>query len=193
MAHIAVPPGVPGIRSLFVTHPETARPMCELSHILLRGPSPLTPGERELIASFVSAKNECVFCSTCHAATAVELLDGDKALVEAVTHHYEDAPVSPKLKALLAIAEKVAKDARTVSEGDIAAARNEGAGDSDIHDTVLIAAMFCMFNRYVDGLRAFTPSDPAAYKEIAKRLAKEGYLTVPGVHVRDPRAAPDRL
>lgn len=176
-----------------MTRPDAARPMCELCQVLLRGPSPLTPGERELIASLVSARNECVFCSTCHSATAAELYGGNAAFVASVTRSYQDAPVSEKLKALLAIAEKVAKDARTVSEEDIASARVAGATDVEIHDTVLIAAMFCMFNRYVDGLRAFTPSDPAVYSEIARRLAREGYSTVPGVHVPVPQAdRPDK-
>jgi uncharacterized peroxidase-related enzyme len=189
MAHIAVPPGVPGIRSLFVNHPATARPMCEMCEVLLRGPSPLSPGERELIASFVSARNECVFCATCHSATAAYLLDGDRELVSSVTRHYEDANISAKMKRLLAIADKVRKDGRSVTPRDIEAARKEGATDADIHDTVLIAAMFCMFNRYVDGLGAFTPKEQAPYDEIGGRLAREGYLSVPGLHTKDPAAA----
>jgi len=185
MAHIDVPPGVPGIRSLFMSHPTTARPLCDFCQVLLRGPSPLTPGERELIASFVSARNECVFCATCHSATAAQMLEGGAALVASVTGDYLEAPVSPKMKALLAIAAKVAKDARTVSADDIQAARKVGAGDDDIHDTVLVAAAFCMFNRYVDGLGALTPEDPAVYEQIGARLAREGYVTIPGIHKAD--------
>ncbi len=181
MAHIDVTPGVAGIRSLFLTHPHTARPLCDFSEALLRGPSPLTPAERELIASYVSTRNQCVFCATAHSATAAHLLGGDSKLVAAVTSHPEAAAISPKMKALLHIAGKVAKDARSVSPADVAAARAQGAGDGDIHDTVLVAAAFCMFNRYVDGLAAWTPNDPKIYDEIGSRLAREGYLTVPGV------------
>lgn len=187
MAHIEVPPGVPGIRSLFVWHPATAKPMCDLCEVALRGPSPLTPAERELIATRVSRGNECVFCTTAHASTAAHLLDGNRKLVADVSEHYETADVSPKMKALLAIADKVRKDARTVSPRDVEAARKEGATDADIHDTVLIAAMFCMFNRYVDGLGAWTPKEEAPYEELGKRLAKDGYLTIPGIHVPDPK------
>ena len=190
MAHIDVPPGVPGIRSLFVTHPDTAKPMCELSHVALRGPSPLTPGERELIASFVSAGNKCVFCATCHSATAEKMVEGGRALVDAVISDYEGADISRKMKALLNIADKVRADARTVSERDVEAARKQGATDADIHDTVLIAALFCMFNKYVDGLAAWTPPDPKIYDEIGARLAREGYLTVPGLHVGERGAKP---
>jgi uncharacterized peroxidase-related enzyme len=192
MAHIQVPPGVPGIRSLFLTRLETARPMCEMCEVLLAGPSTLSRGERELIASYVSATNGCVFCATCHSAVASELLDGNEELVVQVTTDFTKAAISPKLKALLNIAGKVAKDARTVSEEDIAAARTKGADDREIHDTVLIAAMFCMFNRYVDGLRAWTPTEAGPYREIAKRLAREGYATIPGLHVPDKSAPKKR-
>ena len=190
MAHIEVPPGVPGIRSLFVYHPDTAKPMCDLCQVALRGPSPLTPGERELIATRVSRGNECVFCTTAHASTAAHLLGGDRKLVADVSEHYETAAVSPKMKALLAIADKVRKDARTVSPRDVEAARKEGATDADIHDTVLVAAMFCMFNRYVDGLQAWTPKEAGPYEELGKRLARDGYLTIPGIHVKDPNLKP---
>jgi uncharacterized peroxidase-related enzyme len=190
MAHIAVPPGVPGIRSLFVWHPLTARPMCDLCEVVLRGPSPLTPAERELIATRVSRGNECVFCTTAHASTAAHLLNGDRALVASVQEDFEASAVSPKLKALLRIADKVRKDPRTVSPDDIAAARKEGANDDDIHDTVLVAAMFCMFNKYVDGLGAFTPKEPAPYEALGQRLAAEGYTTIPGLHVSDPNLKP---
>jgi uncharacterized peroxidase-related enzyme len=190
VAHIEVPPGVPGIGSLFVYHPATALPMCDLCEVVLRGPSPLTAGERELIATRVSRGNECVFCTTAHASTAAHLLGGDHKLVADVSEHYETAAVSPKLKALLAIADKVRRDARTVSPRDVEAARREGATDDDIHDTVLVAAMFCMFNKYVDGLGAWTPKEEAPYEELGKRLAKHGYTTIPGIHVPDPNLKP---
>lgn len=190
MAHIEVPPGVPGIRSLFVYHPATAKPMCDLCEVMLRGPSPLSPAERELIATRVSRGNECVFCTSAHAATAAALLNGDRKLVADVSEHYQTAAVSAKMKALLAIADKVRKDGRTVSPADVLAARREGATDADIHDTVLIAAMFCMFNRYVDGLGAWTPKESAPYDELGKRLARDGYVTIPGLHVPDPNLKP---
>jgi uncharacterized peroxidase-related enzyme len=154
--------------------------------VLLRGPSPLTAGERDLIASRVSAGNECKFCATCHKATAAELVEGGAALVDAVVADFEGTDISPKLKALLRIADKVRADARTVTAADIDAARSHGALDADIHDTVLIAAMFCMFNKYVDGLAAYTPTEAEPYRQIGVRLAREGYLTVPGLHTADP-------
>ena len=175
MPHIQVPPGVPGIGSLFQARPASAKPMRELADALLRGPSPLMPVERELIATYVSRRNACVFCASSHGAAAAHLEGGSHDLVAAVERDPAGAPISPKLKALLDIADKVRSDARTVSARDIERAREAGAVDADIHDAVLIAAAFSMYNRYVDGLAALTPEDPKAYDEMGARLARDGY------------------
>jgi len=176
MPHIALPEGLPGITSGFAFRPETAGPMRELAEVLLRGPNTLTSGERELIAAFVSSRNDCHFCQASHSAAAAHHLDRNYDLVDAVTRDYETAPISAKLKALLTIAASVQKGGRHVRATDVDRARAEGATDTEIHDTVLIAAAFCMFNRYVDGLATVTPTDPAAYDAMGQRMAKEGYV-----------------
>ena len=130
---------------------------------------------RRLIATFVSARNVCRYCQTIHGAIAAHHLGGDEQLVVNVKHDAEHAAVSDKLKALLAIAGKVAESGKQVTDADIARARAKGATDLEIHDTVLIAAAFCMFNRYVDGLGAWTPPDPASYRERARLVAEHGY------------------
>jgi uncharacterized peroxidase-related enzyme len=150
--------------------------MRELAEILLRGPSTLSSGEREMIATFVSHRNGCDFCQLSHRAAAAHHLDGNYELVDAVKRDVERAPVSPKLKALLAIAGKVQQDGKLVGAADVDRARSAGATDLEIHDAVLIAAAFSMFNRYVDGLATFTPKDPAAYDAMGRRMAKEGYV-----------------
>ena len=150
--------------------------MRELAEVLLRGPHSLSRGEREMIATFVSTRNECQFCQSSHRAAAAHNLDGDYALVDAVRFDYEHAPISAKLKALLAIAAKVQQGGRNVTAADVARAREEGATDLEIHDAVLIAAAFCMYNRYVDGLATLTPTDPAAYDHMGRRLATDGYV-----------------
>lgn len=175
MPHIDLPERVPGILGPMKKYPNTAQPMLELAEEVLRGPSPLSPGERELIAAYTSSRNECTFCTRSHSATAGKLLDDD-ALVEQVKADPETAPVSDKMKALLAIAAKVQEDARDVTEEDVARARKHGATDKAVHDTVLITAAFCMYNRYVDGLDTWTPDDEALYDEHGEELAKEGYL-----------------
>jgi uncharacterized peroxidase-related enzyme len=176
MPHIALPPDLPGIVSGFAYRPETARPMRELAEILLRGPSTLTSAEREMIAALVSARNACHFCQASHTAAAAHHQDGDYSVVTAVTRDPESAPVSAKMKALLAIAARVQESGRSVRDEDIQRARTEGATDREIHDTVLIAAAFSMFNRYVDGLATLTPRDEAAYDAMGQRMARQGYL-----------------
>ncbi len=150
--------------------------MAELAEIMLRGPSSLTSGEREMIATFVSSKNDCYFCQTSHRAAAAHNLAGNYSLVDAVRDDYMNAPVSGKLKALLAIAGKVQRSGKDVTAEDVAAAREQGATDMEIHDTVLIAAMFCMANRYVDGLGTWAPSDPDMYDQMGRVMATQGYM-----------------
>jgi uncharacterized peroxidase-related enzyme len=119
---------------------------------LLHAPNSLTPGERELIATFVSLQNDCYFCQTVHGAIAAAHLEGDELLVRCVKTDFMNAAISEKLKALLIIASKVKMGGKHVTAADVEDARNLGATDVEIHDTVLIAAAFCMYNRYVDGL-----------------------------------------
>ena len=177
MAYINVPDDVPGIRSLAQFRPETGKPLYELAQILLRGPSPLTPAERELIASHVSALNNCAFCMNSHAAVARELFDEDRDIVDCVIDGKFHELLTGKMKALLIIAGKVQESGKLVLPEDIEEARKHGADDLDIHDAVLISATFSMFNRYVDGLATLTPDDPKEYEAMGKRLAVMGYVS----------------
>jgi uncharacterized peroxidase-related enzyme len=180
MPHIRLAEGLPGIRGLFAFRPETAQPLCELAEILLHAPGTLSPAERELIATYVSSQNDCFYCQTAHGAIAAYHLGGDEQLVLDVKSDFSQAEVSDKLKALLAIAGKVQRGGKNVQPEDVERARKEGASDQEIHDTVLIAAAFCMYNRYVDGLATWAPPDPAAYRERAGKVARDGYLGIPG-------------
>ena len=175
MAHINVPEGIPGIRSLVMFRPETGQYLYELAEVLLRGESTLSPADRELIATYVSYRNNCTFCYSSHAAAARCLYEDDALIVDEVLREMTEAPISVKLKALLNIAGKVQILGKEVKQEDVDAARAEGATDREIHDVVLIAAAFSMFNRYVDGLASLTPTDPEAYAEMGKRMAK-GYV-----------------
>ncbi len=175
MPHIPLPEGAPGIAGPLLAYPQTEKHLSALAQTLLRGASSLSPGEREIIAASVSAANGCLFCANVHAATARHLLGPDAAVVDQVLADFRQATVSGKLRALLVIAEKVRKDGREVTAEDIERARQEGADDRAIHDTVLIAAAFCMFNRYVDGLATWTPEDAAVYEQMGERLARGGY------------------
>jgi uncharacterized peroxidase-related enzyme len=180
MSHISLPEGLPGITGGFAFRPETAKPMRELAEVLLRGPSSLTSAEREMIATFVSTLNDCHFCQSSHRAAAAHHLGGDYPLVDSVRFDYPNATISDKLKALLAIAGKVQLGGKNVTPEDVANARRHGATDLEIHDAVLIAAAFCMYNRYVDGLATLTPTDERLYDAMGARMANQGYISAPG-------------
>jgi uncharacterized peroxidase-related enzyme len=179
MALINVPECVPGIRSLVMFRPETGKPLYELAQVLLRRESTLSEAERELIAAYVSKRNDTMFCMMSHAAASKALYGDDKKIVDDVLKDMPQANISDKMKALLNIAGKVQILGREVKQEDIDAARNEGANDKEIHDTVLIAAAFSMFNRYVDGLASFTPTDEKEYEAMGKRMAENGYVQPP--------------
>jgi uncharacterized peroxidase-related enzyme len=176
MAHITLPPDLPGIRGPMAFRPETAKPLNELVDVLLRGPHTLSPGERELIATYVSSRNDCRYCQTFHGAIAAHHLNQDEALVLKVKNDFEHASISDKLKALLVIAGKTAQGGKCVTAEDVARAREQGATDLEIHDTVLIAAVFCLCNRYVDGLATWAPDDPVFYRQRAAIVAEQGYV-----------------
>jgi uncharacterized peroxidase-related enzyme len=175
MPHITVDNTLAGIRGLLNFRPETAEPLGELANVLLKDTIGLTPAERELIATHVSYLNDCFYCHHSHGAIACIYMDGDMATVDAVRSNPETAPITDKLKALLAIAGAVQKSGKNVTEEMVGKARAEGATDKDIHDTVLIAAAFCLFNRYVDGLAANTPTDLSTYEPRARQVAERGY------------------
>jgi uncharacterized peroxidase-related enzyme len=175
MPHIPLPAHLPGITGLLEYRLDTALPIRELTQILLRGDSTLTEAERELIATVVSYGNQCTFCMTAHTAAA-DLLLGENTTAEQVKTDPDHAPVSEKMKALLEIARMVQKSGKNVTTQLIEKAKNLGATDLEIHDTVLIAALFCLYNKYVDGLASVTPDDPAYYATLADRIVHQGYL-----------------
>ena len=176
MAHVKVPEGEAGIAGLMWAFRDSERPLNDLCNAVMCGESSsLSKAEREMIATYVSSGNECYFCTNCHAAAARELLGERAPLMDAVLGDLGTCGIDDKMGALLAIAGKVRCDGRTVTADDVARARAAGADDRAIHDTVLIAAMFCMFNRYVDGLGTWAPQDPDFYAATGQRIATKGY------------------
>jgi uncharacterized peroxidase-related enzyme len=176
MAYITLPEGLPGIRGPMAFRPETAKHLNELAEVLLRSDNSLSRGERELIATYVSSLNDCFFCQNAHGGLAQHYLQCDMDYIDRVKTDFQSTSLSPKLKALLSIADSVQKGGKHVTPEQIENARNVGATDLEIHDTVLIAAAFCMFNRYVDGLGTWAPQDRNIYIERAKWRADEGYI-----------------
>jgi len=178
MPYIPLEDHLPGITGLLEYSKDTAAPIRELTQILLRGPSTLTEGERELIATVVSYRNQCTFCTTAHTAAANILL-GEEDTSAKVKLDFNTAPVSDKMKTLLTIAAQVQESGKSVTNESVQKAKDAGATDIEIHDTVLIAALFCLYNRYVDGLSTVTPTDPAFYKGLGERLKNNGYNRLP--------------
>jgi uncharacterized peroxidase-related enzyme len=179
MPHISLPDHLPGITGLLEYRLDTAMPIRELTQILLRGESTLTQGERELIAALVSSRNCTNFCNAAH-TKAADLLLGDDAVAAAVKADIETAPVSEKMKALLQIAAQTQQSGRAVTSAAVDRARTAGATDREIHDTVLLAALFCLYNKYVDGMATVTPTDPAYYDTLGDRIVNRGYNRPPG-------------
>lgn len=173
--HINVSSPLPGITGLLEERLDSAEHIRDATHALLRGPSSMSEGERELVATLVSSRNECRFCTNAHAYTAARY-DGGMDLVQRVVSDHTSAPVSERMHALLEIASLVQGDARMVNDATIARAREAGANDLDIHDTVLTAAMFCFYNRYVDGLASQYPENESYFETLAERLTTTGYM-----------------
>ena len=178
MPYIQLEEHLPGITGLLEYRKDTAAPIRELTQLLLRGPSTLTVSERELIATIVSHRNECTFCATAHTAAA-DILLGEENTSAQVKQDIASAPISDKMKALLTIATQVQQSGKNVTKETVQKAKNAGATDIEIHDTVLIAALFCLYNRYVDGLSTVTPTDPLFFKGLAERLKNHGYNRLP--------------
>jgi uncharacterized peroxidase-related enzyme len=178
MPYITLESHLPGITGLLEYAKEPAQPIRNLTQFLLRGPSTLSEADRELIATVVSYNNQCTFCTTAHTAAA-DLLAGEAETAQKVKENIETAPVTEKMKALLTIAKLTAQNGRNVTNEAVDRAKAAGATDVEIHDTVLIAALFCYYNRYVDGLATALPADAGYYDVLAERLVNHGYTRLP--------------
>ncbi len=177
MAYIDFNNNEPGIRGPMAYSPDTAKPMNELAEILLRNENnSLTKGERELIGTYVSYLNDCFFCQNVHGAMAGFHMNCNIEEIDHIKKDFHSSNISDKMKTLLAIAAAVQKGGKLVTPQHIQTAKDNGATDKEIHDTILIAAAFCMFNRYVDGLSTWAPEDRQVYVNRAPTRAATGYI-----------------
>lgn len=183
MPYIGLSDEQPGIVGLLRYRPDTGAILNQLAEVLLRGENTLTRGERELIAAHVSTLNSCEFCASSHAAFAAAQHPGGADFVEAARVDPDYREVSAKLRTLLRIAGAVRESGRDVTAELVEAARGEGATDAEIHDTVLIAAAFSLFNRYVDGLGTSLPVDASYYRQSAQHIVEHGYAATTAVDV----------
>ncbi|MEO7991354.1 MAG: peroxidase-related enzyme [Chryseolinea sp.] len=175
MPHITVPEGLPGIRGPLALRPDIAKPLSGLAEVLMRSENSLTRGERELIGTYVSSLNDCFFCTNAHGGVAQHYLQCDIDFINQVKSDYQSIQLSNKMKSLLSIAASVQKGGKHVTTEQIEKAKSFGVTDIEIHDTVLIASLFCMFNRYVDGLDTWAPQERDFYINRAEQIAEAGY------------------
>ena len=150
----------------------------------------LQRAEREMLATAVSAANDCFFCMDSHGAFATALLERTGAaeqapLIDVIKHGTSDG-FTPKMQALLHIARTVRRDSLDLAAGDVQAALDAGATDGDVQLAVLIASAFSMYNRMVDGLRARTPAAAEAYRARAGEIAERGYSAPPVAVAPEP-------
>jgi AhpD family alkylhydroperoxidase len=196
MAHIQVPQGTFGILSLFAARPETAGALKQLADTVLRGKhSTLTVGERETLFAFASARNQCEFCLRSHASFAGRHVKGGTPAIRDIIKYGDPDMIiaafgtnGSKMTSLLRLTQAVVRGGKEVMPEHILAAKRQDALDAEIHDTILIASMACMFNRYVDGLGTSLPTSPSAYEEIASVINEYGYVREPGT---PPPVPPD--
>jgi uncharacterized peroxidase-related enzyme len=180
-------PDVPGIGAAMQLTPGLGRHLRGLADELLVEDFPgATIGrpQREMLATAVSAANDCFFCMDSHAAHATALLDGSAEtdlvpLLDDLKTGSADR-FDAKMRALLHVSRTVAGRARDLTAGDVEAAIAAGASDADVQLAVLIAAAFSMYNRMVDGFRARTAPTTEAYRARAVEIAANGYGRPPG-------------
>ena len=175
MGLVTLPPGISGIRAPLTAYPDTSGPLLALAQAVLRGSSSLSEGERELLATAVSVENGCWFCARSHGSAARVLLGPDAGWIDAVLDGKTPPGLPAKLASLTDLARAVARSCHGATADLEAVCRRAGASDRDLHDTVLVAGAFSLFNRYVDGLGAPEPVDPAEYGPMGERLARAGY------------------
>jgi uncharacterized peroxidase-related enzyme len=175
-------PDVPGIGTAIRLTPGLGVHLRGLADELLVYDYPgatLTRAEREMLATAVSAGNDCFFCMDSHAAHAAALLErsGTTELLPSLDELKDGSAegLDAKMRALLSIASIVRREPRELSSAEVGLATEAGATDADIQLAVLIAAAFSMYNRLVEGFRARTAPTPDAYRERAVEIAEHGY------------------
>ena len=157
---------------VFRAYPDTAGPLIDYHEVLLRGPSPLSVAERELIAAYVSGVNSCGYCHGVHTATAAAFGIPEQTLTALLTD-IDTSPVDERLKPLLHYVGKLTRTPSRMTEADAAAVFAAGWDDRALHDAVSVCALFNFMNRLVDGLGI--SAGPDYFAVSAQRLAEGGY------------------
>jgi len=172
MAYVDWLPEDGTLRHIFHRWPELAAPLTDYTEKLMRGPSPFTPAERELIATVTSATNACHFCYGSHRATA-EAMGFDGTLIEAVMADLDTAEIKPAMKPVLAFVKKLTSSPAGILQSDVDAIFDAGWDSEAFHHAVSVCALFNQYNRILDayGIKM----DDSYYAEAGRRMAEEGY------------------
>jgi uncharacterized peroxidase-related enzyme len=162
------------MRDIVLSRPDRLAAYLALNEDIMRGESPLTAGERELIGAYVSALNDCSFCFGAHAATAAQF-GIDRALFESLLDDVDASPVAGKLKPILHFVKKLTENPSRMVQADADAVYAAGWDSRALSDAILVCGLFCMANRMVDGhgLNRATPN--SVFETIADRLSGAGY------------------
>jgi uncharacterized peroxidase-related enzyme len=171
---------------VFRAYPDTARPLLDYHQALLRGPSPLSMAERELIAAYVSGLNACRYCHGVHAETA-GLFGIPEATLAALLSDVDTAPVSDPLKPLLRYVRKLTLTPSRLTPTDAEAVLAAGWSEKALHDAVSVCALFNLMNRLVEGLGVSADQD--YFASSARRLADIGYSGLKQM-IGQPRTMP---
>lgn len=158
---------------LFKAFPATNEPLIQFHEVLLRGPSPFTEGERELIAAYVSGLNHCRYCHGVHVAAA-ELLGASKSAILSALDDIDSSPIDEKMKPVLRYARKLTQQPNGLTQEDADAIFAVGWSEEALYHTVAVTALFNFMNRLVEGMGI--ELDPSYVKPASERLAKGGYL-----------------
>lgn len=157
---------------VFRAYPEASRPLLEYHQVLLRGPSPLSVAERELIAAYVSGLNACGYCHGVHTATA-QAFGIPEGTLAALIDDVDTAPVAEPMKPLLRYAGKLTLTPSKITPGDAEAVLAAGWPEQAMHDAVAVCGLFNLMNRLVEGLGITAGQD--YFQASARRLAEVGY------------------
>lgn len=168
---------------VFRAYPGTSKPLLEYHEALLRGESPLTPGERELIAAYVSGLNACSYCHGIYTATA-EAFGVEEGLLEALLMDVDSSPVDEKMKPILRYVQKLTSVPSRMTPADADAVYAVGWDDQALHTAVSVCALFNFMNRLVEGLGIEAPA--GYHAESADRLKNIGYAGLAGMLDEEP-------
>ncbi|MDE2133839.1 MAG: peroxidase-related enzyme [Alphaproteobacteria bacterium] len=157
---------------VFRAYPATARPLIEYHEALMRGESPLSVGERELIAAYVSGLNACAYCHRVHTVTA-EAFGIEEGALQALLDNVDTAPVDDRMKTLLRYVNKLTRLPARLTSADAEAVYAAGWNDQALHDTISVCALFNFMNRLVEGIGV--TADANYFQLSGKRLYQNGY------------------